>query len=125
MITGIGTDIVDIRRIEKALQRFGSRFKARVFTKVERDAARLIKNRRNQLAYYAKRFAAKEACAKALGTGVGGRLRFADMEIINNPEGKPLLTVKGYRHKIFHLSLSDDYPYALAFVVVEERSKRV
>ncbi len=137
MIRGIGTDIVDIRRIEKALQRFGARFEIRIFTASEREEARTIKHRQKRLAYYAKRFAAKEACAKALGTGIGKRLRFTDMEVTKGPAGTPLLTVKGKEgailkkrakqglHTSILLSLSDEYPYALAFVMVADDSNAI
>ncbi len=128
MIIGIGSDIANIERIEKTLERYGNRFIRRVFTPVEQAKA----SKRNPKApTYAKRFAAKEACAKALGTGINRGVFFKEMGVINLPSGMPSmqlsgnalkrlqeLTPKGAMAKI-HLSISDDHPWAQAFVVIE------
>jgi len=125
MILGIGSDIVDIRRIEKALKRFGQRFEKRVFTEAEREKAN------GRAATYAKRFAAKEACAKALGTGFNYNVLWHDIEVINKSGGAPnirlsggagdklqSLTPHGMQAKI-HVTLSDEYPFAQAMVLIE------
>ncbi|KQW83830.1 holo-ACP synthase [Brevundimonas sp. Root1279] len=128
MIIGVGTDLSDIRRIQNSLDRFGDRFKERCFTELERRRS----DRKPQPAWsYAKRFAAKEACAKALGTGMRADVYWRDMGVANLPSGQPTmvltghaaehlarLTPSGYEPKI-HLTLSDEHPYALAFVVIE------
>jgi holo-[acyl-carrier protein] synthase len=110
MIIGIGTDIVDIRRIEKLLLESGEKFLARIFNDEERgDGA----------AHYAKRFAAKEAIAKALGTGIG-KVSFKDIVITNDENGAPKAEIKSQKSKVkVHLSMSDEYPYALAYALVE------
>ena len=128
MIVGIGTDLVDIRRIERTIARHGDRFLQRIFTETERELAR---RRRNSGATYAKRFAAKEACAKALGTGLRAGVFWRDMGVVNARSGQPTLaltggaarrlaaiTPAGFEPRI-HLSLTDDHPYAMAFVVIE------
>ncbi len=129
MIIGLGQDICDIRRIEKTLERFGERFTQRVFTDVER---RLAERRRERAATYAKRFAAKEACAKALGTGVPRRgVHWKHMGVVNLPTGRPTfaltggaaarlatLTPPGMSTEIF-LTITDEYPYAQAMVIIE------
>ena len=129
MIIGIGTDIIDIRRIEKLLKTQGKKFEKRVFTDFERGVAKEKKGKQFA-AYYAKRFAAKEALAKALGTGIGASLSFQDIEIYNHVNGLPAILLNekaknvlikkiGSRKKSdIHLSLSDEYPYAQAFVVI-------
>ena len=126
MILGIGTDIVNIGRIEKLIQRFGERFLTRIFTQNEREAASLKSIQKT--AYLAKRFAAKEAFSKALGTGFRHGLRFQQIEVVNDKNGKPMIQLYDYAKKILdqktdhyeiHLSLSDDIPYAQAFVVIE------
>ncbi len=132
MIIGIGNDLVDIHRIENLLQRFGERFEKRVFTKTEQDYARRGKNLgiKTIASSYAKRFAAKEACYKALGAG-NSNISWLDMEITNNKNGSPeinlsgnslkqlkKITPSGRQAKIF-LSLSDEYPYAQAYVVID------
>lgn len=129
MIIGLGSDICDIRRIEQALDRFGERFLARVFTETERRRA---ERRSGQMraGTYAKRFAAKEACAKALGTGFKRGVFFADLRVVNLPSGQPTLalhggalerlramTPVGYEAAIF-LTLTDEYPYAYANVII-------
>jgi holo-[acyl-carrier protein] synthase len=129
MIIGIGQDICDIRRIEKTLAQFGDRFVARVFTDEERRKA---ERRRLQAATYAKRFAAKEACAKALGTGVPRRgVYWKDMGVVNLPTGKPTMSLTGGAAKrlasltpagmttVIHLTITDEYPYAQALVIIE------
>jgi len=128
MIVGIGSDLVDIRRIEKALQRHKSRFSGRLFTPFERQRAEA---KPSPAASYAKRFAAKEACSKALGSGINGGVFFKDMGVVNLPSGQPTLsltggaqerlqnmTPKGYK-AVIHVTMSDDYPMAQAFVVIE------
>jgi len=127
MILGIGTDLVDIRRIEQTVARHGERFINRIYTEVERARA---ERRANQIDTYAKRFAAKEACAKALGTGFRQGVFFRDMGVVNLSSGKPTLrltggalkrlqaiTPPGYEAQI-DLALTDEYPLAQAFVVI-------
>ncbi len=128
MIIGIGNDIIDIRRIEKTLEKHGSRFIARVFTDVERKKS---DQRAQRAASYAKRFAAKEACSKALGTGLSQGVYWRDMGVVNLPSGAPTmkltegallrlnkLTPKG-KEAVVHLTMTDEYPYAQAFVIIE------
>ena len=127
MILGIGNDLIDIRRIEKTLERHGERFLDRVFTDVER---RRSERRAGRVASYAKRFAAKEACAKALGTGFRDGVFFRDLGVVNLPGGKPSmiltggalarlqrLTPPGMRASI-DLTLTDEPPLAHAFVII-------
>ncbi|MCC7250684.1 holo-ACP synthase [Hyphomicrobium sp.] len=127
MIIGIGNDIVDIRRIEATLARFGERFVDRVFTDIERAKS---EPRAARAASYAKRFAAKEACAKALGTGLRHGVHWRDMGVINLPSGRPTLsltggaalqlariTPSGCTARI-DLALTDDFPLAEAFVII-------
>jgi holo-[acyl-carrier protein] synthase len=128
MIVGIGSDLCRIDRIEKTLARFGARFEARLFTDTER--ARANRRPEQKADTYAKRFAAKEACSKALGTGMRRGVAWRDMGVINLPTGRPTLqltgralerlqelTPIGYEAEI-HLSLTDDDPFAMAFVVI-------
>jgi holo-[acyl-carrier protein] synthase len=128
MIIGIGNDTVDIRRVEKLLDRHGERFTARVFTDVE---VRKSERRRLRAASYAKRFAAKEACSKALGTGIRGGVFWRDMGVVNLPSGKPTMALTGgaadrlkalvppgHRPQI-HVTITDDFPFAQAFVIIE------
>jgi len=128
LIIGIGSDLTDIRRIEKTLDRFGGRFEARIFTDLERARSDRKPGRASS---YAKRFAAKEACAKALGTGMRRGVFWKDMGVVNARSGQPTMTLTGgatarlaaltpggHRAAI-HLTLTDDYPYAQAFVVIE------
>jgi holo-[acyl-carrier protein] synthase len=128
MIIGIGNDLTDIRRIEATLAKYGDRFMARVFTPAEQAKAN---GRATKAATLAKRFAAKEACAKALGTGIYRGVFFRDMGVVNLPSGQPTLeltggalerlralTPAGTTARI-HLTLTDDHPYAQAFVVIE------
>jgi holo-[acyl-carrier protein] synthase len=127
MILGIGSDLVDIRRIEKVLARHGERFIQRIFTDIERARA---ERRATRIDTYAKRFAAKEACAKALGTGFRRCVFFRDMGVVNLPSGRPTMqltggalaqlrriTPAGYDARI-DVSLTDEYPIAQAFVVI-------
>ena len=127
MILGIGSDIIDIRRIERTLERFGDRFTQRLFTDVER---RKSDARAGRAASYAKRFAAKEACSKALGTGFRAGVFWRDLGVVNLPSGKPTLvltgnaaarlaaiTPPGMRAQI-DLSLTDDHPQAQAIVII-------
>ena len=128
MIIGVGADLSDIRRIQASIDRFGDRFKQRCFTEIERTRS----ERKPDAAWsYAKRFAAKEACAKALGTGMRRDVYWKDMGVVNLQSGQPTLaltgpaadhlarlTPSGHTAHI-HLTLSDEHPYALAFVVIE------
>ena len=127
MILGLGNDTIDIGRIERTIERFGRRFIDRVFTETEQ---RKSDGRAQRAASYAKRFAAKEACAKALGTGLRRGVFWRDMGVINLPSGRPTLvltggaaaqlqriTPPGYEARI-DLSLTDDYPLAQAIVII-------
>lgn len=127
MIIGIGSDLVDIRRIDATLERYGARFLDRVFTEIERVRS---DGRAQRSASYAKRFAAKEACAKALGTGLRKGVFWRDMGVVNLPGGKPslaltggalarleVLTPSGHSAQI-DLSITDDYPLAQAIVII-------
>jgi len=128
MIIGIGSDLIDIRRIEETLERFGERFTQRCFTEVER---RKSDRRAARAASYAKRFAAKEACAKALGTGIRQGVVWRDMGVVNLPGGQPTMALTGAaalrlqkitpdgHHSVIHVTITDDYPLAQAFVVME------
>jgi len=128
MIIGIGSDLIDIRRIENSIDRFGERFIARLFTLTEQKKS---DNRRQRAASYAKRFAAKEACSKALGSGISKSVYWRDMGVENLPGGKPTmkltngaakrlaeLTPRGYQ-AVIHLTITDDGPIAQAFVIIE------
>ncbi len=128
MIVGIGADLVDIRRIEATLARFGDRFLERCFTDVERAKS---DRRKERAASYAKRFAAKEACSKALGTGLKMGIAWREMGVVNLPSGRPTLELTGKAalllaamapegmRMVTHLTITDDYPLAQAFVVIE------
>ncbi|MGH6840864.1 MAG: holo-ACP synthase [Methylocella sp.] len=128
MIVGFGNDLCDIRRIESSLARFGERFVQRCFTETER---RKSEGRAGRAASYAKRFAAKEACAKALGTGLRAGINWRDMGVFNLPSGKPTMLLTGGaaarlavltppNHQVFiHLTLTDEYPLAQAQVIIE------
>ncbi|HEX5867684.1 MAG TPA: holo-ACP synthase [Beijerinckiaceae bacterium] len=130
MILGIGSDLCDIRRIERSLERFGTRFTHRIFTAGERARS---ERRAAAAASYARRFAAKEACAKALGTGLRAGVFWRDMEVVNLASGRPTLRLTGGalerlqamlppgHQAIVHVSLTDDPPLAQAFVVIEAR----
>ena len=127
MILGIGSDLIDIRRIEQTITRHGDRFIDRIFTDVERAKA---ERRANRIDTYAKRFAAKEACAKALGTGLRARVLWRDIGVVNLPSGRPTMrltggalerlkaiTPAGHEARI-DLTITDEYPIAQAFVII-------
>jgi holo-[acyl-carrier protein] synthase len=128
VIIGLGSDLIDIRRIEKTLERHGDRFINRIFTEIEQ---RKSEARAQRAASYAKRFAAKEACAKALGTGLARGVFWRDMGVVNLPGGKPTMQLTGGAaarlqalvpegmRPVVHLTITDDYPLAQAFVVIE------
>jgi len=128
MIIGIGSDLIDIRRVEKTMERFGTRFTERCFTDIERAKS---EGRKNKAASYAKRFAAKEACSKALGTGLAQGVFWRDMGVINLRSGQPTMHLTGgaaerlaamlpANHRAaIHLTITDDFPLAQAFVIIE------
>jgi holo-[acyl-carrier protein] synthase len=132
MILGIGNDMIDIRRIEVSLERFGDRFVSRVFTDTERARSerRTVGRHNPRAASYAKRFAAKEACAKALGTGLRRGVFWRDMGVVNLPSGQPTLTLQGGALKRLQaltpqgyaahiaLTMTDEYPMAEAVVII-------
>jgi holo-[acyl-carrier protein] synthase len=128
MILGTGSDLCDIRRIEASLAKFGERFTTRIFSPAER--ARADRRAHARAASYAKRFAAKEACAKALGTGFRASVFFADLRVTNLPSGQPTMSLHGgaaarlaglvpagYR-PVISLTMTDEYPYAFAAVII-------
>ncbi|MDR3499965.1 MAG: holo-ACP synthase [Parvibaculum sp.] len=127
MIIGIGSDLISITRIEKTLERFGERFVERIYTDVERAKS---DGRRNRAASYAKRFAAKEACAKALGTGLNRGVFWKDMGVVNLRGGQPTMKLTGGALRrleamtppgmeaVIHLTITDDHPLAQAFVII-------
>lgn len=131
MIIGVGSDLIDIRRIEKVLEKHGERFLARIFTDAERARAeRRARRESNRVATYAKRFAAKEACSKALGTGIMRGVWWRDMGVVNLPGGRPTmqltggalkrlqaLTPPGHEARI-DLTITDEWPMAQAFVII-------
>jgi holo-[acyl-carrier protein] synthase len=131
MIIGIGLDVIDIRRVAKVIERHGDRFLDRIYTEAERAKAdRRAKNEKMVVATYAKRFAAKEACSKALGTGIRRGVWWRDMGVINLPGGRPTMeltggalarlqsmTPEGHEVRI-DLSITDDWPMAQAFVII-------
>lgn len=132
MIIGIGNDIIDIRRVEKTLEKHGERFTIRCFTEIERVKS---DRRRLRAASYAKRFAAKEACAKALGTGLAHGVFWRDMGVVNLPGGQPTMaltggaalrlqeiTPDGHAASI-HLTITDDFPMAQAIVIIDAQAK--
>ncbi len=128
MIIGLGSDLIDIRRIEKTLERHGARFIERIFTQTEQQKS---EGRKQRAASYAKRFAAKEACAKALGTGLTHGVFWRDMGVANLPSGKPTMRLTGGAkarldaitpkglEAVVHLTITDDFPLAQAFVIIE------
>ena len=128
MIIGIGSDLSDIRRVQASLDRFGERFTNRCFTDIERTRSERKPDRASS---YAKRFAAKEACAKALGTGMRRGVFWRDMGVVNLRSGQPTMALTGGALRrleeitpegmraVIHLSLTDDHPYAQAFVIIE------
>ncbi len=128
MITGIGSDITNIARIEALLMRNKQRFLAKIFTKIEIDLLQNISHSKRLLGYIAKRFAAKEAFSKALGTGIGKYASFQDIEIFSTSEGKPFFEFsiklqeflqQRYGAQKVHLSMTDEEDYAQAFVIIE------
>jgi holo-[acyl-carrier protein] synthase len=128
MILGFGNDLCDIRRIERALERYGDRFTHRLFTAVEREKS---DRRGARAASYAKRFAAKEACVKALGTGIRDGIGWTDIGVVNLASGQPTMALTGAAaarlaamtppgmRAIIHLTLTDEYPLAQAQVLIE------
>jgi holo-[acyl-carrier protein] synthase len=130
MILGIGTDLANIERIQGTLDRFGDRFRNRVFTETEQRKA---ERRRDVAGTYAKRWAAKEACSKALGTGLRMGIAWKDMSVSNLRTGQPVMHVTGWAAErlremtpegyeaVIHVSLTDDHPWAQAYVVIEAR----
>ena len=128
MIVGIGSDLIDIRRIEKSLERHGERFIRRIYTEIEQARS---EGRRARAASYAKRFAAKEACAKALGTGLSQGVFWRDMGVANLPSGEPTMVLTGGaaarlqtllpagHRALIHLTITDEFPLAQAFVIIE------
>lgn len=130
MILGIGTDLANIERIERTLERFGDRFRNRVFTDIEQGKA---ERRRDTAGTYAKRWAAKEACSKALGTGLRMGIAWKDMAVTNLGTGQPQMHVTGWAKRrlsemtpegyeaVIHVTLTDDHPWAQAIVLIEAR----
>ena len=130
MIIGLGSDLIDIRRIEKTLLRFGDRFTKRIFTKTEREKS---DSRANRAASYAKRYAVKEACSKALGTGFREGVFWSDIGVINLPSGKPGLELKGGAAQrllamtpegmtaAIEITITDEHPMAQAIVVISAK----
>ncbi|RVT82291.1 holo-ACP synthase [Rhodobacteraceae bacterium CCMM004] len=133
MILGIGTDLANIERIQRTLDRFGDRFRNRVFTETEQSKA---ERRADTPGTYAKRWAAKEACSKALGTGLRMGIAWKDMSVTNLATGQPQMHVTGWaaerlaqmtppgHRAVIHVTLTDDHPWAQAFVVIEARPER-
>ena len=132
MIIGIGSDLIDIRRVKKTLERFPGKFEERCFTEIERTKS---DKRRNRAESYAKRYAAKEACSKALGTGFRGGVFWSDMGVVNLPGGKPTMeltggalkrlqeiTPEGFVAKI-NLSITDEFPIAQVIVIISGEPK--
>jgi holo-[acyl-carrier protein] synthase len=132
MILGVGSDLIDIRRIERAIERFGERFLNRIFTPAERQRS---ERRADRVASYAKRFAAKEACAKALGTGFRRGVYWRDLGVVNMPSGRPTLVLTGGANQRLKemipagmnaridLTLTDEPPLAQALVVITAESQ--
>ncbi len=128
MIIGIGSDLANIERIGRTIDRFGARFLDRVYTDIEQATA---ERRANRVETYAKRWAAKEACSKALGTGLRMGIAWKDMGVVNLRTGQPTLVLTGWararmealmpegHRPVLHLTLTDDHPWAQAFVVLE------
>jgi holo-[acyl-carrier protein] synthase len=130
MILGIGSDLANIERIAATLERFGDRFRTRIFTETEQAKA---ERRADVAGTYAKRWAAKEACSKALGTGLRMGISWRDMAVRNLPTGQPVMELTGWaaerlaqmtpagHEAVVHVTLTDDHPWAQAFVVIEAR----
>lgn len=132
MILGVGNDMIDISRIEKSLARFGDRFIQRIFTEIEQQKS---DKRAARAASYAKRFAAKEATSKALGTGFRKQVYWRDLGVVNEPSGRPTMkltggalaqlkkiTPPGYE-AVIHLTITDDFPWAQAMVIISAEPK--
>jgi len=132
MIIGLGSDLIDIRRIEKTLEKQGDRFIKRLFTEIEQaKSERRAGTANGRAASYAKRFAAKEACSKALGTGLNHGVFWHDMGVVNLPSGKPTMKLTGGaavrlaklipagHEAVIHLSITDEPPMAMAYVIIE------
>ena len=131
MILGVGTDLANIERIAGVLDRHGDRFRDRVFTEIEQKKA---ERRQDTAGTYAKRWAAKEACSKALGTGLRMGIAWKDMAVKNLKTGQPVMEVSGWAAErlqdmtpkgyeaIIHVTLTDDHPWAQAFIVIEAQS---
>ena len=127
MILGLGNDLIDIRRVEKIIDKYGERFLKRIFTDVEREKS---ERRAGRIASYAKRFAAKEACSKALGTGLAQGVTWRDMGVVNLPSGQPTLVLEGRAREHLQamvphgmkaridLTITDDFPLAQAIVII-------
>jgi holo-[acyl-carrier protein] synthase len=127
MIIGLGNDTIDIRRVERSIEKYGERFIQRIFTDTEQAKSDA---RRNRAASYAKRFAAKEACAKALGTGIRRGVFWRDMGVVNLRSGQPTLALTGGAalrlteitpagmQAVIHLTITDDHPLAQAIVII-------
>jgi holo-[acyl-carrier protein] synthase len=134
MILGIGTDLANIERIDRTIARFGRRFLDRVYTEVEQARS---ERRAERIASYAKRWAAKEACSKALGTGLRMGIAWKDMGVVNVHTGQPTMILTGWAAERLaamtppghtarvHVTLTDDHPWAQAFVVIEALAKPV
>jgi holo-[acyl-carrier protein] synthase len=134
VIVGIGSDLADIRRIGRTIERFGDRFIQRVFTEVEQAKS---ERRRERIASYAKRWAAKEACSKALGTGLRMGVAWREMGVVNLSSGQPTMSITGGAAERLarltppgmslriHVTITDDHPWAQAFVVIEAVSEDV
>ena len=128
MIIGLGNDMIDIRRVERTIARYGERFLDRVFTEAERQKS---DGRAQRAASYAKRFAAKEACSKALGSGISEGVFWRDMGVVNLPSGRPTMHLTGgaaaklerlvppEHRAVIHLTITDEFPIAQAFVIIE------
>ena len=131
MIIGIGIDMIDSRRVEKLMEKFGDQFSEKYFSDQENEIANTKKTEKAKILFYAKRFAAKEACAKALGTGIRDDVLMRNIEILNDGLGKPEITLYGETkeflnslephgtEKTIHISISDEEPYAIAQVMIE------
>jgi holo-[acyl-carrier protein] synthase len=132
MIIGLGSDIIDIRRIERSIERYGERFLNRIFTTAEREKSDA---RRSRASSYAKRFAAKEACSKALGTGMAEGVFWRDMGVVNLASGQPSMVLTGGaaerlaallpagHEAVIHLTITDEYPQAQAVVIISALPK--
>lgn len=128
MILGIGNDLANIDRIGRTIDRFGARFLDRVYTEIEQATA---ERRAERIATYAKRWAAKEACSKALGTGLRMGIRWRDMGVVNRASGQPTMVLSGWaearladltpagHRAVVHVTITDDHPWAMAVVVIE------